>query len=79
MRPLLGADGVTVQRIDNGIAALLVFLVAGRQEYDDVTIDSVALKIAFKSCAVDLNALHPDRLCSGDDVGNVRLHLGREP
>ena len=79
MRPLFGADGVPVQRVDHGIAALLVFLVAGRQEDDDVTIDSVAFEIAFKRRAVDLDVLHRHRLCAGDDVGNVCLHLRREP
>ena len=48
VRPLLGADGVAVQRVDHRIAALLVFLVAGRKKNDDVTIDGVAFKIAFK-------------------------------
>src|ERR1035438_3537044 len=30
VRPLFGADGVTVQRVDDGIAALLVFFVTWR-------------------------------------------------
>ena len=68
-----------MQRVDHGIAALLVFLVAGRQKDDDVTIDGVAFKIAFKCRAVDLDVLDCYRLCAGDDVGNVCLHLGREP
>ena len=58
MRPLLGADGVTVQRVDHGIATLLVFLVAGRQKDDDIAIDGVAFKIAFERRAVDLDVLH---------------------
>src|SRR6185437_10493122 len=36
VRPLLGANGVAVQRIDHGIAAVLVPGVAGRQEHKDI-------------------------------------------
>ena len=68
-----------MQRVDDGIAALLIFLVAGRQEDDDVAIDGIAFEIAFERRAVDLDVLHRDRLCAGDDVGNDGLHLGREP
>ena len=68
-----------MQRVDHGIAALLVFLVAGRQKDDDIAIDGIAFEIAFEGCAVDLDVLDRDRLCSGDDVGNIGLHLSDEP
>ena len=42
MRPLLGADGVTVQGINHGIAPMFVYVVAGRQEDDDIAIDGFA-------------------------------------
>ena len=77
--PLLGADGVAVQGIDHRVAAMLVFAVTRRQEDDHVTVDRVSLEIAFESCAVDLDLLNRDGLCAGDNVGNVRLHLRREP
>ncbi len=66
MRPLLGADRVTVQRVDHGITTLLVFLIAGRQKDDDVAIDGIAFEIAFECCAVDLDVLHLHGLCAGD-------------
>ena len=71
MRPLLGADGVAVQRVDDGIAALLVFLVAGRQKDDDIAIDGIAFEIAFERRPVDLDVLDRDGLCAGDDFGHV--------
>ena len=46
--PLLGADGVTVQRIHDRIAAVFVFAVARRQEDEDVAVDGVALQVAFQ-------------------------------
>ena len=79
VRPLLGSNGVTVQRVDDGIAALLIFLVAGRQEDNDIAVDGVAFEIAFQGCAVDLDVLNRVGLCARDDVGNVRLHLGSDP
>ena len=69
--------GVAVQRVDDGIAALLVLLVAGRQEDNHIAIDGVAFQIAFQSCAVNLDVLHRDGLCARHDGGNVGLHLGR--
>ena len=47
--PLLGADGVAVQGVDNRIAALLLGLVARGQEDDDVAIDGIAFEIAFEA------------------------------
>ena len=52
--PLLGADGITVQRINDRITAGFLFRVARRQEHQHVAIDGVALQIAFSDCAVDL-------------------------
>ena len=66
-----------MQRVDHGIAVLLVFLVAGRQKDDDIAIDSIPFKIAFERCAVDLDVLDRYRFCSGDDVWNIGLPLER--
>ena len=79
VRPLLGADGVAVQRVDDGIAAVSCPGVAGRQEDDDVAVDGVAFQIAFERRAVNLDVLHGDGLGAGNCCGNVRLHLGRKP
>ena len=76
MRPLLGADRVTVQRVDHGITALLLFLIAGRQKDDYVAIDGIAFEIALKRRAVNLDVLYRDRLCARDNLRDVRFHLG---
>lgn len=55
MRPLFGANGVTVQRINDGIAARFVFLVAGGQENNCLAVDGIAFQIAFKRGTVDLD------------------------
>ena len=62
VRPLLGADGITVQRIDHRIAPLFIFVIAGRQENDHITIDSIALKITFKRCPMNLDVFYRRRL-----------------
>ena len=76
-RPLVGADEETVQRVDHRIAALRVFLIAGRKEDDHVAIDGLAFKIALKRSAVDLDVLHRDGLCTWHRRGNVGLYLCR--
>ena len=75
VRPLLGANRIAVQRVDDGIAALHIFLIAGRQKDEDIAIHCIPLQIAFKGCAVDLDVLHRVRLCAWDDVGNDGLRL----
>ena len=75
VRPLLGADGVAVQRVDDGIAAVLVLRVARRQEDEDVAVDGVAFEIAFERSAVDLDVLDGDRLCAGDDCRDFGFDL----
>ena len=73
--PLLRADRVTVQRINHRIAALLVLLVAGRQEDNDVAVHSVSLQIAFQSLSVNLDVFDRYRLCARNRRRNDRLHL----
>ena len=75
MRPLLGTNGVTVQRIDHRIAALRVFVVAGRKKHDHVTIDSVTLEIAFKRHPMNLDVFYRDWLCARYDIRDVGLRL----
>ena len=74
----LGADGVTVQCVDDRITALFIFLVAGWQEDDDIAIGSIAFEIAFESRAVNLDVLNCGVLCTGNGFGNVGLHLRRK-
>ena len=46
-----------MQRVDDRIAAVLLWRVARRQEDDDVAVDGVTLEIAFERGAVNLDAL----------------------
>ena len=48
VRPLLGADGVAVQRIHHRIAAALFLRVARRQEHEHVAVDRIAFEIALQ-------------------------------
>ena len=67
VRPLFGADRITVQGVDDRVAARLVMCVAGRQEHKDIAIDRVPLKDRLPAllrellCALRLRALHPGR------------------
>ena len=67
--PLLGADRVAVQRVDDRVAARRVRRIARRQKDDDVAIDGVTLQVAFERDAVDLDVLHRDRPGSGNRRG----------
>ena len=46
--PLLGADGVAVQRIDDRVAPGLVRRIARRQEHDRVAVDGIPFQIALE-------------------------------
>lgn len=65
--PLLGADGVAVQSVDDGIAFGLTGGVAGRKEDNGVPVDGIAFEVAFKGCTVDLDVFDLDGLGRGDD------------
>jgi hypothetical protein len=47
MGPLLGANGVPVQGIHDGIAVIRIFLITGREIHDYIAIDSIAFEIAL--------------------------------
>jgi len=79
MGPLLRPDGISVQCVDNGIATMLVFLVAGWQKYEHLAVNGVALQIPFESLAVDLDPLDHYRLRSGNDRGHFSLDLCLKP
>ncbi len=66
VRPLFGADGVTVQRVDDGIAARFFLRIAGRQKDKDVAINCVAFQIAFQCRAVNFDVLDRYGLCTGN-------------
>ncbi len=47
--PLLGADGIAVQGIDDRVVAGRLVAVTRRQEYENVAVDGIAFQIAFQS------------------------------
>ena len=69
LRPLLGADAVAVEGIDDRIPLLLVCGVPGRQIDDGVTIDGVALEIAFECGAVNCDFLDRNGFRTGSTEG----------
>jgi len=75
LRPLHGADGVTVERINHRIAARIVGGVTGWQENQRFAVDGVAFQIALQGSAVNLDVLHRDRLGARRHRRHLRLHL----
>ena len=73
LRPLLRPDRITMERIDDGIAAALLSGVAGRQKYDYFPVDIVAFQIALQCHAMDFDMLHGHWF----RVRYRRRHLGR--
>jgi len=65
--PLLGADGVAVESVDDGIAFGLTGGVAGREEDNGVPVDGIAFEVAFEGRTVDLDVFGFDGLGGGDD------------
>jgi hypothetical protein len=76
--PLFGADGISVQGVDDGVAAGSVLRVAGREEDEDVAVNGVAFEIAFDGSGVDFDVLEGDGFGVGDDGRDVGLDLGSE-
>src|SRR5436305_581485 len=60
LRPLLGTDAVAVESVDDRVSLFLVRGVPGWEIDDYVTIDTVALEIAFERGAVYLDFLDGD-------------------
>ena len=75
LRPLLGADAVAVESVDDRVPLLLIRGVPGRQIDDDVTIDSVALEIAFERGAVYFDFLDRNGFRTGFHGRDLGLHL----
>ena len=73
--PLLRANRVTMQSVDDRIPARAVLVVARGQEDDRVAIDDVFFQIALERLAVNLDALDDRWTCARDRVRHVRLHL----
>jgi len=78
MGPLLGADGETVQGVDNRIAPGLFLGIAWRKEYKYVTVNRVSFQIAFQSRSVNLDMLDRHWLCTGNGRRHIRLQLRGE-
>ena len=78
MRPLLGADGVTVQGVNDWITSRLFLRIAGRKEHEHVAVNRVSFQIAFQSCSVNLEMLDRHWLCTGNGRRHIRLHLRGE-
>ena len=75
--PLLGADRIAVQRIDDRIAPSRLLVVAGRQKDQHIPLCRIAFEISLQRNAMDLHMLNRDRGCAWHDIGNIVLDLGQ--
>ena len=75
LAPLLRADRVAMQGVDDRIPARAVLVVARGQEDDRVAIDGVSFQVALERLAVNLDALDDGWTRARDRVRHVRLHL----
>ena len=78
MGPLLGADGITVQGVNDWIASRLILRIAGRKKNKHLAINRVSFQIAFQSRSVNFDMLDRHRLCTGNRRRHIRLHLRGE-
>ncbi len=78
MRPLLGADGITVQGVNDWIASRLILRIAGRKEHKHVPINRVSFQIAFQSRTVNLDMFDRHWLRTGNRRRHICLHLRGE-
>ena len=76
--PLVGADRVAVQGVDDWIPSRLVRVVARRQEDDRITVDGVALQVALEGLPMNRDAFDDGRTRAWNHVGHVRLQLREE-
>ena len=67
-----------MQRVDDRIAAVFLFLIAGRQEDEYVAVDRIPLQVAFQSRAVNLDVVNRNRLCSRNYLRNIGCYLSRK-
>jgi hypothetical protein len=79
MAPLLGADRVAVQGIDDGISARLLLCIARRQEHEHVAVNGISFQIAFQGGPADLNVFHGHWLGARNGCGYFGLNLGGDP
>src|SRR5271165_1569462 len=78
LRPLLCADGIAMQRIDDRVPPGLLVGVTRRQEYDDLAIDRIAFQVSFQGAPVHTNPLDRDGFGVGYDSGYLGGHLRRK-
>ena len=67
-----------MQRIDHGIAPVLLFLISWGQENNYVSVDSIPFKIALERFTVDFDVLDDYGLGTGDDRRHFCLCLPEE-
>src|SRR4029450_10038480 len=75
LSPLLGANRIAVQRVDDRVTARAVLVVARGQEDDHVAIDGVSLQVAFEGRSVNLDAFDDGRTGARHRIGHVGLPL----
>src|SRR5205823_10332102 len=76
--PLLGTDGIAVQRIDNGIAAMGALRVAWRKDNENIAVGCLAFQVSRYGRRVDLDPLDRNRPCADDRLGGIGADLGFE-
>ena len=81
MGPLLGADGVAVQRVHHRIATVLLGGVAGRQEHQDIALGRIPFQVSVKGSAVNFDVLDGGLLgrCQRGSVHDVGVGPRQRP
>ena len=67
-----------MQRVDNRIPAVFLFLIARRQEDENVAVDRIPLQVALQSRTVNLDVLDRNWLCSRNYLRNVGCYLSHK-
>src|SRR5215468_504367 len=78
LAPLLSADGITVQGINDRIAPGLLLRVTRRQKHEYVTVNGISLQVVFEGRSVNFDALHCYRLRFRNHRRRFGLNLRRK-
>ena len=75
LAPLLGADGIAMQGIDDRVTAIGFLAITGRQENQNIAIGAVALQTAFQGGPMYFEVLDRHLGRAGNDIGHIIFGL----
>ena len=71
--PLVGAVGVTMEEVNDGVAAMAISRVAGRKVDSNIAVGRVALKVAFEEFAMNFDVFDGARGGRRGSLGSGRV------